>query len=109
MNSEIQTPSSNFSKQQGTNESDMSGLPGKRYYKFSDFYITGSEINCPISLTRTALSSCKACSSRLFILYFEGRFIIPGQLGKFKQNPSRKVNNSDYGIQDILCFGKDKK
>lgn len=52
------------------------------------------------------MSSYKAWSNKRLILYFEGRFKILGEFQKFKQKPSRKVNN---GIQDILCFGKDKK
>lgn len=80
MNSEPPSQSSNFLKRQEANESDMSKLPGVGYCKYSDFCITRSEINGHTRLTISAMSSYKAWSSKLFVLYFEGRFTIWSEL-----------------------------
>lgn len=55
-------------------------LPKKGYYRHSYFFITRRKINCYTSLPLTALNSSEAWSRKLVILYFEGRFIIAGEL-----------------------------
>lgn len=83
MNAKIQTQSSIFSKKQEADES-MLKLPGKGYYRYSDFFIDlslkGVKLITSTSLIITAMRSYKAWRSKLFILYFKGRFIILGEL-----------------------------
>lgn len=52
----------------------------ERDFRYSDVYITGNKISYPVSFTVKAMNTYKVWISKLFILYFEGKFIILGEL-----------------------------
>lgn len=53
---------------------------GVGYCKYLDFCIIRSEINGYIRFIILVMSFYKVWSSKLFVLYFEGRFIIWSEL-----------------------------